>query len=234
MSAAALPCSRHSYPTRRNHPAACETILAHLFTVGENLRNQRQIGRWRPARRRIRITGFRSRNSSSLRAADEFLHSHGGKACAISDDMYFIGPMEKILEIACVTRDRLQEEFQCTLQPSKSEIWAVTYRNFDPSLPPVVRISKSAPPTIPCQLLPQAGYGIMVGGLPVGDTTFIDNKLSAKVARSWRTIKKSQTTSDRTLLQDCCCSMALLSTTTATRNAKPATSFAQSPPPTFR
>ena len=37
---------------------------------------------------------------------------------------------------------------------------------------------------------PQAGYGIMVGGLPVGDTTFIDDKLSAKVVRILEDNKK--------------------------------------------
>ena len=105
--------------------------------------------------------------------------------------MYFIVPKEKILEIACITRDRLREEFQCTLQPSKSEIWGrdiQELRSFLATCGEDFKIGSShntmsAP-------FPQAGYGIMVGGLPVGDTTFIDDKLSAKVVRILEDNKK--------------------------------------------
>ena len=135
--------------------------------------------------------GFTLGIHPALRAADEFLAPHGGKAMAISDDMYFVGPKEKILEIACTTRDRLHADFQCTLQPSKSEIWGRDIpglRDFLSTCGEEFKIGSSHNTT--SAPFPAAGYGIMVGGLPVGDTTFIDNKLSAKVERILEDNKK--------------------------------------------
>jgi len=126
--------------------------------------------------------GFALGIHPALCAADEFLHTYGGKACAISDDMYFVGPKERILEIARITRDRLHEEFQCTLQPSKSEIWGRNTQEIQEFLSTCgedFKIGSS-----------NAGYGIMVGGLPVGDSTFINDKLSAKIVRILEDNKK--------------------------------------------
>ena len=67
--------------------------------------------------------GFALSIQPALRAAGLMLQEHGGKACAISDDMHFVGPIARILEAASVLKERLSTELRCEVQPSKSLAW---------------------------------------------------------------------------------------------------------------
>ena len=107
------------------------------------------------------------------------LKRHGGMAAYDMDDGYLAGPPDVVFAVAAELRERLLTRCGVELNVQKCEAWSPT--------PDVVDSFLSAHPETPYSrgTVPRwaggPGRGVVVSGVPVGDTYFVEYHVQSRV-----------------------------------------------------
>ena len=131
-----------------------------------------------------------------LVAADEELAAHGGCAKADMDDCYLLGPIEQVLPTALRFADRLHHRAGIQLNLGKSAVHSTmpardqAFINSESSFAAAFKVGclDGIDPTVDAY---GAGFGIAVGGVPVGDETFVRGFVDGKVDEASEHIQKT-------------------------------------------